>query len=127
MSNDAFLMVFIALLAIDYYFDIVQTATKKISHYHQQPALAGYFNPRFIRFAFPLTLIKWGWVIYWAVATRTWTPILWLFGTWLLSIFLPVPTQFALPAIRRQIEVVRGIDDGLAAQLDEMLDTWETT
>lgn len=126
MSNDTFLYVFIALAIVDVYFSMVQRTSVlicRIGEMHMSNG--GFLNPSFIKFAFPLTLIKWGWVVYWAWTGSTAQALIAFFISWLAAIVLPVPGNLTLPPIFKQIERVRGLDPGLGAVLVEAAKTWE--
>lgn len=87
--------------------------------------LGGHLNPKFIRIGIFLTLIKWGWVLYWAFAGNTSIALFSLFLSWLAAIILPVPASITLPAIRNQISLVRELDVDLGEHLATMTDQWE--
>jgi hypothetical protein len=127
VSDHFFLLIFLGLTAVDYYFDIVQTATTKISLFHNQPELSGFLNPGFIRLAMLVYIIRWGWVVYWAISGSALLAIVCFVGFWLLRIALPVPTQFALPAVRHKISFVNKMDREMAQHLGQMVDAWERT
>jgi hypothetical protein len=126
MSNEIFLYVFLVLAFLDLYFNKVQRTTILICRIGEMPpTVGGYLNPNFIKFAFPLTLIKWGWVVYWALSGSTSYALTALFISWLASVTLPIPSKLTLPPIKKQIERVRALDQEFAATLSEATNTWE--
>lgn len=126
MSNDTFLYVFLALAIVDIYFSMVQRTSVLICRTGEiHMSNGGFLNPSFIKLAFPLTLIKWGWVVYWAWTGSTSQALIALFISWLAAIVLPVPGNLTLPPIFKQIERVRGLDPNLGAVLIEAAKTWE--
>src|SRR3989344_9407007 len=100
MSNDIFLYVFIALAVVDLYFNMVQRTSVLICRIGEMSmSIGGFLNPSFIKLAFPLTLIKWGWVAYWAWTGSTSQALIALFISWLAAVILPVPGNLTLPPI----------------------------
>lgn len=127
MTNDTFLYIFLALAIVDFYFDMVQRTAVLIRRLSELPLQAdGFLIPRFIRFSFPLTLIKWGWVAYWAWSGFTTYALTALFLSWLASIGIPVPAGITLPPIFKQIERVRHLDPHLGETLLTATKTWQT-
>ena len=126
MSNETFLYIFLALAFLDLYFNMVQRTTVLICRIGELPlTVGGYLNPSFIKFAFPLTLIKWGLVVYWALSGSTSYALTALFISWLASVTLPIPSKLTLPPIKKQIERVRTLDQDFATTLSEATNTWE--
>lgn len=126
MTNGTFLYVFLALAIVDFYFDMVQRTAVLIRRIGEMPLQAdGFLIPRFIRFAFPLTLIKWGWVAYWAWSGSTTYALIALSISWLAAISLPVPAVITLPPIFKQIERVRHLDPDLGEALLTATNTWQ--
>ena len=126
MSNETFLYVFLGLAFIDLYFNMVQRTTVlicRIGEMHR--STGGYLNPSFIKFAFPLTLIKWGWIAYWAWSGSATQALAALFIFLLASVMLPIPSKLTLPPIQKQIERVRALDKDLGAELTEATKKWE--
>lgn len=127
MSNDTFLYVFLALAVVGLYFDMVQRTSVLICRVGEMAmSIGGFLNPRFIKFAFPLTLIKWGWIAYWAWTGSTAQALTALFLSWLATVVLPVPGNMTLPPIFKQIERVRILDPDLGAALLAAAKTWQT-
>ena len=126
MSNGVFLYVFLALAVADLYFSMVQRTSVLICRIGEMSmSIGGFLNPSFIKFAFPLTLIKWGWGAYWALAGSTSQALIALFISWLAAVTLPVPGNLTLPPIFKQIERVENLDPVLGAALKEAAKTWE--
>lgn len=126
MSNATFLYVFLALAAVDLYFNMVQRTTVLICRIGQMPmSNGGYLNPSFIKLAFPLTLIKWGWIAYWAWTGSTTQALIALFLSWLAAVTLPVPGSLTLPPVFKQIERVRALDSDLGAALFDAAEAWQ--
>jgi hypothetical protein len=126
MSNDIFLYVFLTLAVVDIYFSMVQRTSVLICRIGEMSmSIGGFLNPSFIKFGFPLTLIKWSWVAYWAWTGSTSQALIALFISWLAAVALPVPGNLTLPPIFKQIERVRGLDPDLGAALKEAAKTWE--
>ena len=126
MTNATFLYVFLALAAVDLYFSMVQRTTVLICRIGDMSmSLGGYLNPSFIKLAFPLTLIKWGWVIYWAWTGSTTQALIALFVSWLAAVVLPVPASLTLPPVFKQIERVRALDSDLGSALFGAAETWQ--
>ena len=125
MTNNDFLYVFLALAVVDLYFSMIQRTAQLISRIGDARNLVGFLVPKFIRFAMPLTFIKWGWVVYWAVAGSTSQALLALFLSWLAAVVLPVPASYTLPAIHKQILVINELDEDLAQHLLEITELWE--
>lgn len=126
MSNETFLYFFLALASLDLYFNMVQRTTVLICRLGEMPpTVGGYLNPSFVKFAFPLTLFKWGWVVYWAWSGSTSYALTALFIFWLASITLPIPSKLTLTPIKKQIERVRALDQEFATTLSEATNIWE--
>jgi len=126
MSSDTFLYFFLAIAVVDLYFFWVQRTSVLICRAGGLPTSAGSFlNPRFIRLAFPLSLIKWGWVVYWAWSGSTSDALIAFVASWLSAIFLPIPARLTLPPIFKQIERVRTVDSKLANTLADAAMAWE--
>ena len=126
MSNETFLYVFLAFAFLDLYFTMLQRTTVLICRIGElPPKVGGYLNPSFIKFGFPLTLIKWGWVAYWAWSGSASSALIALFIFWLANVTLPIPSKLTLPPIKKQIERVRALDQEFAATLSEATNTWE--
>lgn len=126
MSDNGFLSVFVVLALADLYMSMVQRTTVLITRHGQFPAaIGGFLNPKFIRAAFPLTLIKWGWVAYWAYSGTTWYALLALFISWLLAVLLPVPAKLTLPAVFHQVSAVSSLDQEFGQQLLDAAKGWE--
>lgn len=127
VTNSTFLYIFLAVAVVDFYFDMVQRTAVLIRRIGELPMQAdGFLIPRFIKFAFPLTLIKWGWVAYWAWSGSTMYALTALFLSWLAAISLPVPAGITLPPIFKQIERVRLLDSDLGEALLSATKTWES-
>ena len=126
MSNETFLYVFLAFALLDLYFTMVQRTTVLICRIGEfPPKVGGYLNPSFIKFGFPLTLIKWGWASYWALSGSTSSALIALFIFWLANVTLPIPSKLTLPLIKKQIERVRSLDQQFGDKLSEATNIWE--
>ena len=126
MSNATFLYVFLALAAVDLYFNMVQRTAVLIRRIGQMPmSIDGYLIPSFIKLAFPLTLIKWGWIAYWAWTGSTTQALIALFLSFLTFQILPVPGSLTLPPVFKQIERVRALDSDLGAALFDAAVAWQ--
>lgn len=126
MSNATFLYVFLVFAFLDLYFTMVQRTTVLICRIAElSPQIGGYLNPSFIKLGFPLTLIKWGWIAYWAWSGSTSSALIALFIFGLANSALPIQSKLTLPPIKKQIERVRTLDQEFAALLSEATNTWE--
>lgn len=126
MSNDIFLYVFMALAVVDLYFSMVQRTSVLICRVGDMPiSIGGFLNPSFIKLAFPLTLIKWGWVAYWAWSGFTTQALVAFSLSLLANVILPVPGSLTLPPIFKQIEKVRVLDGNLGGTLLAAAKTWQ--
>lgn len=125
MSEDTFLLVFLMLAGNDFYLSMVQRTTLLISRMGDAVTCGCFLNPKFIRYAFPLTLAKWGWVLYWVISGNTSVALVSLFFSWLAAVVLPVPSSITPPAIRSQISHVHELDSDLGQYLSKITDQWE--
>lgn len=84
-----------------------------------------YLNPAFIKFSFPITLAKWGWVAVWAWYDSATIALLALFVSWLVTVVSPTPFRLTIPPVLKQIERVRAMDPDVGDQLLKMVHTWK--
>jgi H+/Cl- antiporter ClcA len=127
MPPEGFAAVFLVLAAADWWMDKVQRTTQLICRASGAPmSLVGEFlNPAFIKFSFPITLAKWGWVAVWAWYDSPTVALLALFASWLVTVVSPTPFRLTIPPVLKQIERVRTVDADVGDQLLKMVQTWK--
>lgn len=127
MTLGLFIAAFLILAVPDWWMNMVQRTTQLICRANNAPLdpVGGLLNPRFIRFAFPITLTKWGLVAFWAWYSSVTEALVALGAAWIVSVVSPVPFGLTLPLVLRQIARVREMDTTLGDQLLQMVETWK--
>lgn len=126
MTNEFFLTVFIPLALIDWWMTKVQRTTQLICRASriEMSAMGPYLNPPFVRLAFPVTLLKWGLVAYFAWASSAGVAISALVLSWVANISPPMPVSLILPYIERQVARVSAVDAVVGDALGQAVTAW---
>lgn len=124
--TEYFATAFILSAVADWWMDMIQRTTTLISRSggYSAHSAGPYLNPTFIRFAFPITLIKLGVAAGWAFYDPVAYAIIAVVASWALNVVSPVPAALTLRPIRKQIERVRQADAELGEQLQKITDSW---
>lgn len=126
MSIELFLAFFVPLAVADWWMDKVQRTTQLICRANNLPMnpVGQFLNPQFVRFAFPITIAKWGVAAYFAWTYSVWLAIAALVAAWAVTVVSPLPASLILPSISKQIARVRAVDAELGEKLGQMVSVW---
>lgn len=117
---------FLILAIIHLYFSLVQRTILQISRSGDLPVLTGaLMTPGYFVIALPLTIIKWGILIYWAWKGSAALALLFLAIFYLANAMLPIPAKLTLPPIRTQIERIKARDKETGEILRDATNIWE--
>jgi hypothetical protein len=116
---------FVVLSIVDWWMNMVQHTTMNICRANDQPKeICVMLNPFFIRWAFPITLLRWviagayAWLISWQFA------LVGLFIAWLIGVLSPIPLYLTLPSIFKKISIVKSMDHEAGSLLESMVSKW---
>lgn len=114
------------LAVIHLYFSLVQRTIVQIGRSGDLPVLtAANLTPPYFIVAWPLTIIKWTVLVYWASEGSTVLALLVFALFYLANAIAPIPARLTLQPIRKQITRIKARDQAMGTLLEDATNIWE--